>query len=179
MENHKDLLLPERFRFRPFFQEKQHYIVAINYSEPEETISHQPFWYDLLFFHGQTDADRPWTESREYFLRLLLNLKENTSERIANSIKEGSKADEKDFIMLAALFILFLNWGNHQPVTSLHPSCEWLNELKIKPVNARERLQFLLERPGRYHSIIQLQELFAELEKKIYKEEAAKKRTPN
>jgi len=47
-----------------------------------------------------------------------------------------------------------------------------IDDLSIKPINCKERLSFLFERPAHYHSFIQLAELYEELEKQ-YKKKVA------
>ncbi|EKN67314.1 hypothetical protein P9E76_04510 [Schinkia azotoformans] len=46
---------------------------------------------------------------------------------------------------------------------------EQVDKLKIKPINSKERLSFLIESPTHYHSFIQLSEMFEELEKQYRK----------
>jgi hypothetical protein len=50
-----------------------------------------------------------------------------------------------------------------------------LSQLKIKPINVQERLDFIIKRPSLYHSFIQLNELMTELEKQYIKQLAIKK----
>ncbi|WP_462412003.1 YpoC family protein [Neobacillus sp. Marseille-QA0830] len=47
-------------------------------------------------------------------------------------------------------------------------------QLKIKPINLEERLEFIKKRPGLFHSYRQLSELMIELEK-LYVKESIKK----
>ncbi|WP_170169144.1 YpoC family protein [Mesobacillus subterraneus] len=56
-----------------------------------------------------------------------------------------------------------------------------IDDCKAKPVNLRERIDFISSRPKLYHSYIQLSELFAEQEKQFAKQKAlskAKKKRP-
>jgi hypothetical protein len=48
-------------------------------------------------------------------------------------------------------------------------------ELKIKPINAEERLNFIQGRQGSFHSFKQLVELFKELEKQYAKKASLEK----
>lgn len=57
---------------------------------------------------------------------------------------------------------------------------EQIEKLEVKPINSKERLAFLLERPDHYHSYIQLTELYEELEKQFKKKVAIEqKKTRN
>lgn len=60
------------------------------------------------------------------------------------------------------LFIEVLYWCNGYPSLSLSKEDD---KLKIKPVNLQERLHFIFSYPNKYHSYIQLTELFSEMEK--------------
>lgn len=50
-----------------------------------------------------------------------------------------------------------------------------IKDLAVKPVNVAERLDFIVSRPGLYHSYIQLSELFSEQEKQYAKHLALSK----
>ncbi len=64
---------------------------------------------------------------------------------------------------------------NNQTISSINSALEEIEKLPIKPLNSKERLSFLLERPSHYHSFIQLSELFTELQKLFKKEIAIRK----
>jgi hypothetical protein len=56
---------------------------------------------------------------------------------------------------------------------------EWQEEMKRfkhKPINAEERLDFVIKKPAMYHSFIQLQQLFSECHKLYYKLKAIEKK---
>jgi hypothetical protein len=74
-------------------------------------------------------------------------------------------------LMIKGLSLLFCGifWFHHKPVNL---SC-WSNELKdmvIKPINAEERIDFIISRPASYPSYIQLDQLFKEFKKIYFKE---------
>ena len=46
-----------------------------------------------------------------------------------------------------------------------------MNLLKIKPINIRERLDYIIQNPNKFHSFIQLSELFVEMEKLFRKQQ--------
>jgi hypothetical protein len=50
-----------------------------------------------------------------------------------------------------------------------------LSDLQRKPVNCEERLLFVINKPTQYHSFVQLQQLFDELEKIYYKAQTVKR----
>ncbi|MBT2662323.1 YpoC family protein [Bacillus sp. ISL-45] len=63
------------------------------------------------------------------------------------------------------LFEQFLILSN-----SLNQDVHSIKDCKIKPVNAKERLDFIVARPKLFHSYKQLAELFAEQEKQFAKQ---------
>lgn len=78
--------------------------------------------------------------------------------------KEGIEEATKDGIRL---FLEFLYWCNDKS-----PCLNETNsfaELEMKPVNMKERLEFILERPGLFPAYRQLCELMAEQEKLLAK----------
>lgn len=70
------------------------------------------------------------------------------------------------------IFLQAVFWSNHVParLNGLN-----FDKLKVKPINVYERLEFIMNRPGNYHSFIQLSELMAEQEKQFVKHMALKK----
>lgn len=63
------------------------------------------------------------------------------------------------------LFLQALLLGNGKELNLLTNWKEEVNGLKIKPVNAIERLSYINNAPNHYHSFIQLQQLFEEFHK--------------
>ncbi|AZU63118.1 YpoC family protein [Neobacillus mesonae] len=72
-----------------------------------------------------------------------------------------------------ALFNQFLNIANDLDV-SIGKVISY-DELDVKPVNLKERLEFIISRPHLYHSYRQLSELMIELQKLYVKNELIKK----
>lgn len=71
------------------------------------------------------------------------------------------------------LFIRFLHWSN-QLLAKPKSDIDY-EQLQIKPVNCRERLEFIMARPNLHHSYMQLCELMSEQEKGYQKALAIKK----
>lgn len=84
--------------------------------------------------------------------------------------KEGTEEVTKKGI---DLFIQFLFLSNDKPY-SFHDSPP-LDDLEVKPVNLKERLDFILARPSLFPSYIQLCELMVEQEKLFAKKMIKKK----
>jgi len=76
------------------------------------------------------------------------------------------KAIEEPMKQGIALFVQMLHSSNG---LSVCPSPIQYHQLRLKPVNVEERLEFILARPHLYHSFIQLVELMNEMEKQWFK----------
>lgn len=76
-----------------------------------------------------------------------------------------------------ASFLNLLFMINDIPLSESEISLKNIEKLKIKPINCKERLSFLMESPAHYHSFIQLSELYEELEKLYKKKVAIEKNT--
>lgn len=71
-----------------------------------------------------------------------------------------------------SLLICLLNWSNERSVDHLDVKNSDFGSLQIKPINAAERLLYLLTKPEQYHSFVQLQQLMEETYKQFYKKSA-------
>lgn len=71
-----------------------------------------------------------------------------------------------------SLFLEALYWTNHIPTLQEETT---IDTLLIKPVNVKERLDFILSYPKKFHSYMQLGELFVEIEKLFTREQVRKK----
>lgn len=130
------------------------------------------FMYEVFFYNGM-EARKPWLDSNEAIVPLLEKWP---------MIKEELQAlhhDRRQKEVLAwmekgiGLFLQFLFWSNDQPV-QLMESIPY-DQLTIKPVNLRERLEFIMLQPKLHHSFIQLSELFEEQKKHFGKKNSMKK----
>lgn len=125
------------------------------------------FPYDIAFFAG-IEAYKPWEHVHKHIPDLLGNWKEiEESCRTYFTERQAKRALEPMKEGIALLFMM-LFWVHGRPVYlqdwPLH-----VDTLDIKPVNAVERLTFIMQGPARYHAFVQLSELFRELEKHYVK----------
>lgn len=88
--------------------------------------------------------------------------KDKLAAHFRNRDSDGAEPLMRRAILLFEEF-LFLSNGLNQEMYSI-------KDCKIKPVNAEERLVFIVSRPKLFHSYKQLAELFAEQEKQFAKQ---------
>jgi hypothetical protein len=114
----------------------------------------------------------PWTIPDETVPKLLLEWN-----RIREELKEGfTKRDlsKTERPMKKGIGLLFevIYWTNHQPVDV---QTDVMESLQIKPINIRERVDYIILNPNKFHSFIQLSEAFIEMEKLFWKHAVMKK----
>lgn len=131
-----------------------------------------PFFYEAAYFSG-IDAIKPWENAEQYVPIIFKEwkaVKENLLELFEKRDSVGALQPMKKGI---GIFLQAVFWSNHVParLNGLN-----FDKLKVKPINVYERLEFIMNRPGNYHSFIQLSELMAEQEKQFVKHMALKKR---
>lgn len=130
-----------------------------------------PFIYEAAYFSG-IDAIKPW-EDAEQCVPVIFNewkkVKQNLFEFYEKRDSRGALQPMKKG---TGLFLEAVYWSNHVPVKLNGMSFE---KLIVKPINVDERLQFIMNRPGHYHSFKQLSELMDEQEKHFVKHMAIKK----
>ncbi|MGG0716731.1 YpoC family protein [Robertmurraya massiliosenegalensis] len=131
-----------------------------------------PFIHDAAYFMGK-DTVRPW-ETPEDSISTLLYEWLLVKEQLQTYFEKRNKDEALIFMRRGiSYFIEFLHWTNGRPVI-LHPQIEY-ESLQIKPVNIKERFEFIMKRPNLFHSYMQLCELFLEQEKSFTKAIAMKK----
>lgn len=123
-----------------------------------------PFLYEAAFYAG-IPAVRPW-ENNEKYIPVLIDewagQKRILGMHFSNRDRKAALGPMKASL---GVFLQLLYWTNSKPVNlQADPG-----ELTIKPVNLKERLDFIAARPAFYHSYIQLSELIAEMEKQYKK----------
>jgi hypothetical protein len=114
-------------------------------------------------YNGDKEV-HPW-ERPEKYIPLLLNEWEKLKEEIAqgHSVRDSIKASGA-MEQGISLFLKFVYWSNSMPVSL---PLESLRTIGAKPVNAEERLKFIMDRPALYHSYVQLSELMNEQHKQF------------
>jgi hypothetical protein len=130
-----------------------------------------PMLYEGANLNG-IQSFKPWTSPLETVPKLLLEWNQ-----VKMVIQDGfTKRDlfRTGTPMKVGIGLLFeaVFWTNYQPVDV---DMIILESLDIKPINIRERLDYILLNPNKFHSFIQLTELFSEMEKLFKKQEVIKK----
>ncbi|TYR79943.1 hypothetical protein FZC66_12435 [Priestia megaterium] len=126
------------------------------------------FLHDILYAVGE-EHEQPWKDVKKYLPQVFAKWNEAQS-RLYKLFSER-KAKEAQPLMIKAIayFISALFWTNHEPVPRLTHLQQDIEKLKYKPINVYERLAFIIEKPGMYHSFIQVGELYTELRKQYAK----------
>jgi len=75
-------------------------------------------------------------------------------------------------------FVAFLFWTNETNVPGILNLEQEIKQLRIKPINISERLDFIMSKPDNYHSFVQLCQLFEEFTKQYYKSLLLMKKNP-
>ncbi|PLR99713.1 YpoC family protein [Bacillus sp. T33-2] len=123
----------------------------------------EPFIYEFAFFTGLSTI-RPW-EDPELYVPLLLEEWPDQKTEIGILFKNRNRHAAVPAMRKAiGMFIQLLYWTNSLPAS---PSLAGLENLGIKPANARERIEFIISSPALHHSFIQLSELFIEQQKQF------------
>ncbi|GMB07914.1 hypothetical protein EDD69_101227 [Thermolongibacillus altinsuensis] len=161
--------IPASFMHPLFFSKDE---ITVETAQPfPNMMKHVPFYYDI------TEEEQPWT-NMEQSLPPLLELWKDEKETLASLFaKRDRKAAREPMIRSLAYFLSALFWLNERKVSNV---CEWEKEVKalpLQPLNCLDRLAFIFARPDLYHSFIQLDELFEELTKLVYKTIAKRKIT--
>ncbi len=113
--------------------------------------------------------NQPWTCPEETVPLLFLEwngLKVDLQEGFA---KRNFSKTEDPMKKGIRLFYKALYWSNDQ---SVNDKVDSMDVLKLKPINVRERLDYVIQNPNKFHSFVQLSELFVEMEKLFNKQEA-------
>ncbi len=127
-----------------------------------------PFSAEILHINGICEGS-PWQDSKRAVLELI-NRWDMERVNIAALFRDKRKREAKSqMIIWASRYLQALFWMNDQPVPGVSNLDREIPELHHKPVNAPERILFILESPGHYHSFIQLTQLFDEAKKLFHK----------
>ncbi|MDZ5473222.1 hypothetical protein SM124_16005 [Bacillus sp. 31A1R] len=136
-----------------------------NLEDGEAINFQQPFMYELAYYCNISML-QPWNSIEETIPCLIEEWK-LLKDKVEQLFKmRNTKEVTEPMKQGIALFIQLLHWSNGLPVCLSPIQYE---QLTIKPVNVKERLEFILSRPHLYHSFIQLVELMTEMEKQWFK----------
>jgi hypothetical protein len=168
--------LPKDFRHEPFFSKKIHSVTDLSGESIEAVLKNNPFFYDICAKVNIGTSIAPWTNSAIY-VPVLLKEWDAVQNKIKNQFQaKARKADKGDMIHGISILICLLYWSNDRPVDQLDVKNSDMESLQNKPINAAERLIYLLSKPEQYHSFVQLQQLMEETLKQFYKKTAMAKR---
>jgi hypothetical protein len=172
----EDLMADQKISFPEEWFEFSIYKEIIWQDEFDQMFNPQtPLMYEAAYFHGLKTL-MPW-EMADYTVPVVIKewktvkveLHEKFSKRKLIEVEQPMKKG-------IGLFIEVLYWCNGYPGLSLNKDDD---KLRIKPVNLQERLHFIISYPNKYHSYIQLIELFSEMEKLFSVQQVIKKaKTP-
>jgi hypothetical protein len=145
----------------------------------EEGIAEHPHLYELAFYNG-LKVHYPW-QSNGQEVKHIFSLWKNSLEAIIRDYfserdKENSK---KPMLCSIGLLLCCMYWINGNPVPMGDAILENIDDLNWNPVNSKERLQFIFEKPNHYLAFIQLSELFGEVEKLYYRSQIERRHGRN
>ncbi|MED1907342.1 YpoC family protein [Cytobacillus firmus] len=123
-----------------------------------------PFLYEAAFYAG-IPAVRPWENNAKYIPVLFDEWAGQKDLLDMHFTNRDQKAALGPMKVSLGVFLQLLYWSNSKPANLQEDP----GELTIKPVNLKERLDFIAARPAFYHSYIQLSELMTEMEKQYMK----------
>nr|WP_235356955.1 hypothetical protein [Bacillus alveayuensis] len=126
------------------------------------------FYYDILASRGMSGLE-PW-ENIEQSIQAVVQLwKEEREQLQVLFANRNRKAAKEPMLRSLSYFLACLYWLNGTRVKEIVNWEKEIDALSIKPMNCKERLQFIFAKCDLYHSFVQLSELFEELNKLYYK----------
>lgn len=171
------IAIPDPFFRRPFFGNGEREVVYDETSSLTEIMRQAYFVYDIAAVQ-LLDVYKPW-ENPEEAISAVFSLWKGTKQEIALLFRQRKRGEAGGpMIHFTAHFLSILHWMNGVGISSLQNIDQNMCYLQVKPINAGERILFILERPDHYHSFIQLSELYEEAEKQFFKQMAIKKTSP-
>lgn len=136
----------------------------------EQMIAAEPLFYDIQSHFKQSIDIKPW-ENRGDYIPVILNEWKKIRDLLKGKFRERNIVPYEDDVKKSiTYFIVVLHWLNQVPVQRLKELQIVIAQFQLKPVNCVERLLFILQKPLQYHSFIQLEQLFIELEKLFHKD---------
>lgn len=173
----RQIAIPDPFFRRPFFGNGEREVVYDETSAFIEIMRNAYFVYDIAAVQ-LLEVYKPW-ENPEEAISDVFSLWKETKQEIALLLRQRKRREARGpMIHFTAHLLSILHWMNGIGVSSLQNMNQILYHLQVKPINAGERILFILEGPDHYHSFIQLSELYEESEKQFFKQMAIKKTSP-
>lgn len=172
------IAIPDLFFRHPFFGNREREILYDETSSFTEIMQQAYFVYDIAAVQ-LLGLYKPW-ENPEEAVSAVLSLWKETKQEIALLLRQRKRGEARGpMIHFTAHFLSILHWMNGVRVSSLQNVEQSMCHLQVKPINAGERILFILEGPDHYHSFIQLSQLYEEVEKQFFKQMAIKKTSPS
>jgi hypothetical protein len=159
--------IPSSFNRAPFYKTG----ATLTVMEKAEIGHTAPFYFDILHeINASFYQEWPW-ESDKGATKILEKWEElkPIPERFFN--ERAPELARPYMVRFTDYFICYLFWSEGKPVRFPSSIKDSVKTCQIAPVNVSERLGFVCESPGHYHSFIQLTSLFEEARKKqaLYK----------
>ncbi|KGA99102.1 hypothetical protein AJ85_11530 [Alkalihalobacillus alcalophilus ATCC 27647 = CGMCC 1.3604] len=150
--------LPSSFQIAPFYENQ-------TVIDEKKLRSDEDKWLSVYFYFDLTEVAKPWLE-HERFLPLIFHYWDKKKNQIKEDFRNREAKKAKPLMMaMSALLIDALFWLNKEKVRNLTSLRTDIEELFYKPVNASERIHFILTHVGHYQGFVQLEMLFEELRK--------------
>lgn len=161
MQEHLVIPLDERLIHPLFYANNA--VISVLPNDLVEFSSHLYFLYDAAFY-ADMEAIKPW-EKPEIFLPKLMEewtgLQQSLQHYFSNRDKVAAAEPMRQGIGICLMYVF---WMNSVPVN--FKQIGNLGGCKHSPMNADERIAFILNRPAAFQSYVQLSQLMKEMEKK-------------
>ncbi|WP_100331385.1 YpoC family protein [Bacillus xiapuensis] len=120
------------------------------------------------FIYELTGIDKPWLKADRYVKMLDQEWRKLKKQLDRAFQMRDSCTFSSPMKALLALLWMNLYWSNGSPVM-LNNWPDRVQSLAIKPINAAERLSFVMNRPFSYQAYVQINELISEQQKQLAK----------
>ncbi|MFB4163378.1 YpoC family protein [Alteribacillus sp. JSM 102045] len=162
-----ELKLPKELAAAPFYT-SQTTITLEEEAVAKADIFEIPFMAEILWYNDKLESI-PWYHPLKYIP--IIQKEWENDKKVLNSLYEARNRKVARPLMIKHIAALMnaLWWMNRLKVPAVNSEFlkEAAHELPKAPVNAGERLAFLIQTPDHYHSFVQLNELFVENKKQF------------
>ncbi|SDH42203.1 YpoC family protein [Alteribacillus bidgolensis] len=162
-----ELVIPKELAKEPFYTTQ----TTVSLTEEEaakENILYIPFMAEILWYNNKL-ASPPWNNPLKY-IPIIQKEWERDLKMLNSLYEERNRKDAKPLMIKHIASLMNAIWWMNRrkvPAAACQDVKKTAHELPKIPVNAGERLVFLLETPDHYHSFVQLKELFNESKKQF------------
>ncbi|WP_158735371.1 YpoC family protein [Alteribacillus sp. YIM 98480] len=162
-----ELVIPKELAKEPFYT-SQATVSLTDEDIAKESILYIPFMAEILW-HNDKLASPPWNNPLKY-IPIIQKEWENDLKMLNSLYEERNRKDAKSLMIKHIASLMNAIWWMNRrkvPAAARQDVKKAAHKLPKAPVNAGERLAFLLETPDHYHSFVQLKELFSESKKQF------------